>query len=39
MGAILPGNGKGTLFAAAHFVRFWHKADMTVAFSDVRYWG
>jgi hypothetical protein len=27
------------LFAALHFVRFWHKADIKVAPGNVRFWG
>jgi hypothetical protein len=27
------------LIAAARDVRFWHKADMPMALSDVRFWG
>ena len=27
------------LFAAPHNVCFWHKADMTTALTDVRFWG
>jgi hypothetical protein len=26
-------------FAAAQNVRFWHKADITIVLSDVRFWG
>jgi hypothetical protein len=29
----------GRIFAAAHFVRFWHKADITTALINVRFWG
>ena len=39
MGAILPGDGKGTLFAAAHFVRFWHKAVMAIISSVMSAFG
>ena len=41
----LPLMGRGTQssnrasFAAVHLVRKWHKADMAIALSDVRFWG
>jgi hypothetical protein len=28
-----------TFFAVAQNVRFWHKADIPVAFGNVRFWG
>jgi hypothetical protein len=27
------------LFAAAHFVAYWHKADITIALTNVGFWG
>ena len=30
---------ESAIFAAMHFVRFWHKADIERLSSDVRFWG
>ena len=31
--------GQNVHFAAAHYVCFWHKADMAIVLGDVRFWG
>jgi hypothetical protein len=38
-GVAKSGREKNDLFAASHFVCFWHKADITIVLNDVRYWG
>jgi hypothetical protein len=32
-------NGQTDLFAASHLVCYWHKADIPVALTNVRFWG
>jgi hypothetical protein len=38
LGLAVPPALLARVVLAAH-VRFWHKADMAIALSDVRYWG
>jgi hypothetical protein len=38
-GIVKIGREKADLFAASHLVCYWHKADMTIALSNVRFWG
>jgi hypothetical protein len=39
LGGLRRSDGTTTFFTAAQNVRYWHNADITIALTNIRFWG